>query len=51
LREQADQSMNRDVIIKAMIENLKLKSELLGRQLMIINEIQTTKTSKNEKNI
>ena len=51
LREQADQSMNRDVIIKAMIQNLKLQSELLGRQLMIINEIQTTKTSKNEKNI
>jgi len=51
LREQADQSMNRDVIIKAMIQNLKLQSELLGRQLMIINEIKTTKTSKNDKNI
>lgn len=51
LREQADQSMNRDVIIKAMIQNLKLQAELLGRQLMIINEIQTTKTSKDERNI
>jgi len=51
LRDQANQSMNRDVIIKAMIDNLKLQSELLSRQLMIINEIKTTKTSKNEKNI
>ena len=51
LRDQADQSMNRDVIIKAMIDNLQLQSELLGRQLMIIKEIKPTKTSKNEKNI
>ena len=51
LREQANQSMNRDVIIKAMIDNLRLQSELLARQLMISKEIKTTKTSKNEKNI
>jgi hypothetical protein len=51
LREQAGQTVNPDVIIKAMIENLRLQSELLGRQLMIIQEIKTTKTSKNEKNI
>ncbi len=51
LREQATQSMNGDVIIKAMIQNLQLQSELLGRQLMIIHEFKTTKTSKNEKNI
>jgi hypothetical protein len=51
LREQAGQTVNPDVIIKAMIENLQLQSELLGRQLMIIQEIKTTKTSKNEKNI
>jgi hypothetical protein len=51
LRDQANQSVNRDVIIKAMIQNLQLQSELLGRQLMILHEFKTTKTSKNEKNI
>ena len=51
LREQASQSINGDVIIKAMIQNLQLQSELLGRQLMIIHEFKTTKTSTNEKNI
>ena len=51
LREQATQSVNRDVIIKAMIQNLQIQSELLGRQLMIIHEFKTTKTSANEKSI
>jgi len=51
LRDQAGQTVNPDVIIKAMIENLQLQSELLGRQLMIIHEIKTTKTSKDERNI
>ena len=51
LREQASQSINGDVIIKAMIQNLQLQSELLSRQLMIIHEYKTTKTSTNEKNI
>jgi hypothetical protein len=51
LREQAGQSVNPDVIIKAMIQNLQMQSELLGRQLMIIKEFKTTKTSTNEKNI
>ena len=51
LKDQANQSVNGDVIIKAMIQNLQLQSELLQRQLMIIHEYKTTKTSKNEKNI
>ena len=51
LREQATQSMNGDVIIKAMIQNLQLQAELLGRQLMIIHEFKTTKTPTNEKSI
>jgi len=51
LRDNANQSANPDVIIKAMIENLQLQAELLGRQLMIIRDFKTTKTSKNEKNI
>ena len=51
LREQAAQSVNGDVLIKAMIQNLQLQSELLGRQLIIIHEFKTTKPPKNEKNI
>jgi hypothetical protein len=51
LREQAAQSMNGDVIIKAMIQNLQMQAELLSRQLMIIHEFKTTKTSTNEKSI
>jgi hypothetical protein len=51
LKNQAIQTPNRDLIIKAMIQNLQLQAELLGRQLMIYNEFKNTKTSKNEKNI
>lgn len=51
LREQARQTANPDVLIKAMLENLRLQSELLGRQLMIIHEYKSTKTSDNETNI
>ena len=51
LKDQATQSVNRDVIIKAMIQNLQMQSELLGRQLMIIHEFKTTKPSTNEKSI
>ena len=51
LKEQATQSVNSDVIIKAMIQNLQMQSELLGRQLMIIHEFKTTKTSTNEKSL
>jgi hypothetical protein len=51
LKEQAAQSVNGDVLIKAMIQNLQLQAELLGRQLMIIKEFKTTKTPGNEKNI
>lgn len=51
LREKASQSINQDVIIKAMIQNLQLQSALLARQLIILKEIKPTKTSKNEKSI
>jgi hypothetical protein len=39
LQKQAATTPNRDVIIKAMMQNLKLQSELLYRQLMISNEL------------
>jgi hypothetical protein len=49
LQIQAAQSPNRDVIMKAMIQNLQLQAELLYRQLMITHEIKNNKTQKNEK--
>jgi len=49
LQTQAAQSPNRDVIMKAMIQNLQLQAELLYRQLLISNEIKNNKTQKNEK--
>lgn len=45
LQKQAAQTPNRDVIIKAMIQNLQLQAELLYRQLMITNEIKQEKRS------
>ncbi|MFN8291145.1 MAG: hypothetical protein U0U70_12890 [Chitinophagaceae bacterium] len=51
LQEQAAHTPNRDVLIKAMIQNLQLQGELLNRQLLIINEIKNTQKEKNEKTI
>lgn len=51
LREQAVQTPNRDVLIRAMIQNLELQAELLNRQLQIINEIKNTKKESHEKAI
>jgi hypothetical protein len=47
LKKQLKQTSNTDVIIKAMMQNLQLQAELLGRQLSIINNIKTNK--QNEK--
>lgn len=49
LHTQAGQTPNRDVIMKAMMQNLQLQAELLYRQLMISNEIKNNKTQKNAK--
>jgi hypothetical protein len=51
LRNQALYSPNRDVIIRAMMQNLQLQAELIYRQLMITNEIKEQKTKQNEKAI
>lgn len=51
LKNQATQTPNRDVIIRAMIQNLQLQAELLGRQLKIFDEYKNTKKLKDEKNI
>jgi hypothetical protein len=50
LQKQAAQTPNRDVIIKAMIQNLQLQAELLYRQLMITNEIKKENTPVNTSN-
>lgn len=50
LKTQAVQTPNREVIIRAMLQNLQLQAELLGKQLEILNEFKNYKTGKNEKN-
>ncbi|WP_276503456.1 hypothetical protein [Terrimonas pollutisoli] len=50
LKTQAVQTPNREVIIKAMLQNLQLQAELLSKQLGIIYEFKNNKTLKNEKN-
>jgi hypothetical protein len=50
LQKQAAQTPNRDVLIKAMIQNLQLQAELLYRQLMITNEIKKETTPVNTNN-
>lgn len=47
LKTQLKQTSNTDVIITAMMQNLQLQAELLGRQLSIINNIK--KNKQNEK--
>ncbi|MFC0774773.1 hypothetical protein [Terrimonas alba] len=49
LKTQAIQTPNREVIIKAMLQNLQLQAELLSKQLGIIHEFKNNKPLKNEK--
>lgn len=49
LKNQALQTPNKEVFIKAMMQNLQLQAELLAKQLGIINEFKNNKTDKNEK--
>jgi hypothetical protein len=42
LKKQLKYTPNRDIIIKAIMQNLRLQAELLGRQLSIINEFKKT---------
>ena len=48
LRNQAEHTPNRDVLIKAMIQNLQLQAELLGRQLLIMKDIKGNKNTQNQ---
>jgi hypothetical protein len=50
LKLQAVQTPSREVIIKAMLQNLQLQAELLSKQLLIIHELNKTKNDNHEKN-
>ncbi|MGN6292840.1 MAG: hypothetical protein ACTHMV_08865 [Chitinophagaceae bacterium] len=46
LKEQAKKSPNREILIKAMMNNLQLQAELLSKQLSIISEYNSPKQEK-----
>lgn len=46
LKEQAIKSPNREILIKAMMNNLQLQAELLSKQLSIISEYNSPKQEK-----
>lgn len=47
LQKQAAHTPNKDVIMKAMLQNLQLQAELLYRQLMITSDINKQKRQNN----
>jgi hypothetical protein len=49
LKAQASRSPNREILIKAMMNNLQLQAELLSRQLDILSEYNKTKQVDHEK--
>lgn len=51
LKNQVMQSVNRDLITRAMIQNLQLQAELLSRQLQIMNQLKNTKKQSHETSI
>jgi hypothetical protein len=50
LKTQAVQAPGREMIIRAMLQNLQLQAELLGKQLMIIQKLNNRKNNDDEKN-
>jgi hypothetical protein len=50
LKVQAVQTPSREVIIKAMLQNLQLQAELLSKQLLIIDQLNNNKNDNHEKN-
>ena len=50
LKVQAVQAPSREVIIKAMLQNLQLQAELLSKQLLIIHKLNSNKKDNDEKN-
>jgi hypothetical protein len=50
LKKELPQNPNREQLLEAMIENLRLQTDLLNHQLLIIKKIKQTKTSNDENN-
>ena len=50
LKGQAVQTPSREVIIKAMLQNLQLQAELLSKQLIILRELNDNKKNNHDKN-
>lgn len=48
LKEKAARGANKELVLKAMIQNLQFQAELLNKQLEIIKNINNTKNSSNE---
>lgn len=51
LKKELPSNPNREQLLEAMIENLKMQTELLNQQLQIIQQIKQSKTQSNVKTI
>ena len=50
LKSQLDSTLNRELLLEAMIQNLQLQLNVLNQQLNIINQIKQSKKEGHEKN-
>jgi hypothetical protein len=50
LKKELPQNPNREQLLEAMIENLRLQTDLLNHQLLIIKKIKQAKNSSDENN-
>ena len=50
LKKELPENPNREQLLEAMIENLRLQTEILNQQLSIINQIKASKSNDNESN-
>ena len=50
LKKELPENPNREQLLEAMIQNLRLQADLLNQQLLIIQKIKQSKKDKNESN-
>jgi hypothetical protein len=50
LKKELPENPNREQLLEAMIENLRLQTEILNQQLSIINQIKASKKSNHDSN-
>lgn len=50
LKKELPENPNREQLLEAMIENLRLQTEILNQQLSIINQIKASKSTDHESN-